>query len=164
MKTSFKKARQSDTDPLIALAKKTVDKSYRSFLDDKTVDNYLASDSLDNFLQNNFKHTWIFILDYKIVGFSICIENVIEYMMIDVDFHRQGLGTLLLQNCESLLFEKYQIIALESYEKNTKARMFYEDNNWKVTEKYKDMKSGAIKLIFRKHCLSKPIYNIMPSA
>lgn len=150
METTFKRAKASNINNILAIARRTVDQSYRYFLGNETVDRYLSNDSLDNYLKNNIEHTWTLSLDNAIVGFTICVENIIDYMIIDVDFHRQGLGTLLLQHCESMLFENHDVIALESYEKNTKASDFYIANNWIATSKYKDQKSNATKIIFRK--------------
>ncbi len=149
-KTIFKHADTSDLTYIQEIAYRTVDRSYRYFLSDMVVDDYLNRGLLKNYLRNNSKYIWILTVDEKILGFSICIDNVIDFMMIDVDFHHQGLGTQLLQYCESMLFENNKVIALESYEQNTKACDFYKANDWLLTEKYRDSKQGAIKLIFRK--------------
>lgn len=152
MITTFQHSQKSDLDIIQTIAKKTVDQSYRYFLGDQTVDNYLSSGRLDQYLSNSIDETWVLSIDHTIVGFAICIHNVIDFMMIDVNYHRQGLGTKLLQHCESLLFKKHQTIALESFENNTKATKFYQTNNWAITEKYRDPKANAIKIIFRKKC------------
>ena len=150
METIFQHSQTSDLEIIQAIAKKTIDQSYRYFLGDQVVDNYLNSGRLDKYLSNNIDNTWVLSIDHTIVGFAICIDNVIDFMMVDVDYHRQGLGTKLLQHCESYLFKKHQIIALESFEENTKATKFYQANNWEITEKYRDPKANAIKIIFRK--------------
>ena len=150
MDARFKQAKKTDLEVIITIAKKTIDQSYRYFLGDETVENYLSSRRLEKYLTKNIDKTWVSLLSDKIVGFSICIENVIDFVLIDADYQRQGLGTQLLQHCETMLFENHSVIALESYEKNTKATDFYLVNDWTKTEKYRDPKSNAIKFIFRK--------------
>lgn len=150
MEATFQRPKKSDLKTIQTIAKKTVDQGYRYFLGDQTVDNYLKSGSLDRYLTKNFDDIWVLSLDQTIIGFAVCIENVIDFMMIDFDYQRKGLGTKLLQHCESLLFEKHHVIALESFEENTKATKFYLANDWEVTEKYRDSKAKAIKFIFRK--------------
>ena len=147
---TFKRAKISGIESIFALARKTVDRSYRDFLDDFSVDMYLRNKHLDVFLEKNIKNTWVLSKDNAILGFSICIDNVIDFMMIDVDHHRQGYGTILLQHCEDLLFENHKVIALESFEENINASNFYLANNWVITEKYRDPRHNAMKIIFRK--------------
>jgi len=146
----FKKAQSSDIDRILALAKRTVDRSYRDFLENFTVDKYLRSKHLETFLENYIKNTWILSKDNTLLGFSLCIDNVIDFMMIDVDHHRQGYGAILLKHCENLLFNNYNVIALESFEENIIARNFYLANNWINTETYRDPRANAVKIIFRK--------------
>ena len=90
MDTVFIKAQASDLNTALAIAKMTIDRRYRSFLDNQTVDDYLSNRSLKNYLIKITDNTWALLLDHNIVGFSICIENVIDFMLIDVNFHRQG--------------------------------------------------------------------------
>ena len=96
MALTFKNANPADIDIIQAIAKKTIDRSYRYFLDDYTVDQYLTSNRLETFLESNLKHTWVLYKNRTVLGFSICIDNVIDFMMIDVDHHKQGFGKLLL--------------------------------------------------------------------
>ncbi len=151
---TFTRASLSDKYVIQAIANKTIDRSYRDFLDNFTVDNYLNSKHLEVFLESNINNTWILHKNTTALGFSICIDNVIDFMMIDVDYHHQGYGTILLHHCEELLFEHYKVIALESFEENISASNFYLANNWKKTEKYRDPKQNAIKIIFRKQLYS----------
>jgi len=149
--TTFKRTDASDLECIQMIARKTVDHSYRYFLGDEIVDHYLNSGHLEAHLSNHINNTWALYKGNNILGFSICIDNVIDFMMVDADYHRQGLGTKLLQCCEDLLFENHQVIALESYEKNYKACEFYEANNWRKVAKYIDSKNNEVKYIFRKH-------------
>ncbi len=151
MNDILKQTNIDDIDQIVHLAEKTIAGSYEYFLGYNKVKEYLKNGHLENYLNNNLKNTWALIREKKIIGLSICIENVIDFMLIDVDLHRQGLGTRLLKLTEAMLFAKYEVIALESFEKNTKANEFYINNNWIRTEKYKDPKHDSTKLIFRKY-------------
>lgn len=154
MNTTFKHTDVSDLKRIQKIAKKTIDQSYRYFLDDAVVDHYLNSDHLETYLDSNIHNTWALYQDNNILGFSVCIDNVIDFMMVDADYHRHGFGTKLLQCCEDLLFENHQVIALENFEKNTKSSKFYETNNWEKIAKYKDSKYNEMKHIFRKRLLA----------
>lgn len=149
--TIFKHTDTSDLNNIQKIAKKTIDKSYRYFLGDETVDHYLKSSHLDKYLRNNIDRSWSLHQGHNILGFSVCIDNVIDFMMIDVDHHRKGFGTMLLQHCENQLFENHRVIALESFEKHAHAHKFYEANNWEKIAKYKDAQYNAVKHIYRKY-------------
>ena len=151
----LQRAKSSDLDTMVAVARKTIDRCYRYFLDNQMVGRYLSSERLDHYLGKNIENSWIVSLDSDLVGFSLCIENIIDFMLIDVDFHRQGLGTRLLQHCEATLFEDHQVIALESYEKNTDATQFCVANDWEIANKGIDSNTDLAKLIFRKRQYSE---------
>ena len=151
MKLNFRKASSSDLNTLLAISNQTIDKSYRYWLDDEVVNQYLLSESLNNYLKSNIEHTWVAIIDDEIIGFAICIENVIDFMLVGYNFQRNGYGTQILNFCESMLMQTYDTIALESFEKNSKATEFYSLNKWEIVNKYTDPKSNSTKLIFSKN-------------
>ncbi len=151
MNTTFNHTDISDLKKIQQIAKKTIDQSYRYFLGDDTVEQYLTSNHLDTYLKEHINHAWSLHHDHDTLGFSIVIDNVIDFMVIDVDHHRKGYGTKLLQYCEDLLFENYRVIALESFEQNAHAYKFYEANHWEKIAQYRDHKYNAVKHIFRKH-------------
>ncbi|MFK7816304.1 MAG: GNAT family N-acetyltransferase [Gammaproteobacteria bacterium] len=149
--TIFKHSDPSDLNEIQKIAKKTIDQSYRYFLGDETVDHYLKSDHLDTYLRKNIDRAWSLHQEHNILGFSVCIDNVIDFMVIDAGQQRKGFGTMLLKHCENYLFENHRVIALESFEEHAIAHRFYEANNWKKIAKYKDTEYNAVKHIFRKH-------------
>ncbi len=150
MGLSFRKALNSDFDAVITLSKETIDKSYRYWLGDRIVNQYLATDSLDRHIKNNIENVWLASDDNEIIGFAICIENIIEFMLVGYNYQRKGYGSQILEFCENMLLQKYETIALESFEKNTNANAFYNSNEWKMVNKYIDTKSLSTKLIFSK--------------
>lgn len=151
MDTIFKHTATSDLNKIQKIAKNTIDQSYRYFLGNETVDHYLKSNHLETYLSNNIDRAWSLYQGRNILGFSVCIDNVIDFMMIDVEHHREGFGTKLLKYCEDHLFQNHRVIALESFEEHSIAHKFYEANNWEKIAKYKDTKYNAVKHIFRKH-------------
>ena len=157
MKLNFRKASNSDLNTLLAISKQTIDKSYRYWLDNEDVNQYLSSNSLDKYLKNNIDFTWVAIIDDEIVGFAICIENVIDFMLVGYKFQRNGYGSQILNFCEIMLMQTYDTIALESFEKNTKATAFYSLNKWEIVNKYMDAKSNSTKLIFSKNKFNIPL-------
>jgi len=156
MATEFTPAKDIHLETIKSIARRTVDRSYRSFLEASQVEHYLESGDLEQYLTKYIHHTWILSQETEIVGFSICIENIIDFMLIDVKFHRQGLGAQLLQECESLLFKGHETLALESFERNTHANNFFIANRWEKLARHKDPKTRAFKFIFIKHAFSKP--------
>ncbi len=150
MGITFRKALITDFDMVITLSRQTIDKSYRYWLGDRIVNHYLATDSLDKHIRENLKNTWIASDNNIIVGFAVCIENVIEFMLVGYEFQRKGYGSQILGFCENMLMQSYETIALESFEKNTVANEFYESNKWEIVNKYTDARSLSTKLIFSK--------------
>jgi ribosomal protein S18 acetylase RimI-like enzyme len=140
----------SDIEPLIALSRRTISASYRSFLGDEAVAAFIGSGAVDQYVAQNMERCSVILVDGKIVGYSVCKDNLIDLMMIDDGFHRRGLGTRLLEHAEATLFRSYSELTLESFEGNQKANNFYHKNGWVEANRYFDQDSGVNKIVFHK--------------
>jgi len=150
MNTSIRLASPKDLGVIIAMTKNTVDKCYREWMGDEALDKCLKSDKLDNYLRKYLSDTWLLICNSKIVGYSICVENMIDFMLIDVNLQGHGLGTKLLTICEDMLFDSYSTISLENFKFNSKANTFLNANGWDPVNQYLDSRLNTHKLIFIK--------------
>jgi GNAT superfamily N-acetyltransferase len=143
----------TDTDPLIELTRRTIDKCYRPFLGDVTVDAFVGSGAADHYVQENVERCWVIVLDGQPAGYAVCQDNLIDLMMVDERLHRRGLGTALLHHVEALLFASVGQLTLESFEVNDNANTFYRKNGWLEHRRYFDDAAGVSKIVF---CKSSP--------
>jgi ribosomal protein S18 acetylase RimI-like enzyme len=150
MNTFVRTARPSDLDALCALARRTIRASYRVFLGDEKVDAFLGSGAADQYVASNMDSCSVLVGDGEVVGFSVCHDNVIELMMIDPAFHRQGLGSLLLRHVEQALWHGHAELRLESFADNEPANAFYRKNGWREANSHFDEVSGVHKIVFHK--------------
>lgn len=132
-----------------AIAARTIDRSYRSFVDDDAVDWFISGPS-DAYLSGNLANATVATLADEVVGFAVCKESLIDLIMVDHDAHRRGIGSALLAHCESEMFRRYDAITLESFEGNGGANRFYRRNGWSRVGAVPDIMSGARKWILRK--------------
>ncbi len=91
------------------------------------------------------------MVDHRVLGYADCKENLIDGMMIDSDFHRQGYGTMLLKYCEERLFGRFTELVVESFANNDQANNFYRKNGWKEDGQFLDKKrTGLRKITYKK--------------
>lgn len=123
-----------DLAELQALARRTIDASYRSFLGDEAVDWFVDSGASDDHVATHLAQGHAYCLQEggTTVGFAIIDGATVDLMMIDHRRHRQGLGRLLLSHVEAVLFSRYQDLRLESFTGNTTANAFYEACGWSL--------------------------------
>jgi ribosomal protein S18 acetylase RimI-like enzyme len=150
MNTLIRKAVTSDVSHLMALSRRTISASYRSFLGDEAVDAFIGSGAADRYVEENVGRCLVILRDEKVVGYAVWQDNLIDLMMIDDAAHRQGLGTLLLQQVEAALFQRCDELILESFEGNQSANAFYRKNGWREVRKRFDEESSSRKIIFGK--------------
>lgn len=148
--TQIRPGRSADAEVLIALSRRTIAASYRSFLGDAAVDGYINGGAVDEYVSQNVDRSWVIMLDGQIVGYSVAKDDTIDLMMIDHPFHRRGLGTELLQHAEGILFQNYEQLTLESFTDNMPANRFYRKHGWNEIDRYHDDESGVDKIVFRK--------------
>jgi GNAT superfamily N-acetyltransferase len=119
---------------ILVMAKDIILNNYISFLDKESIDNFINSKQCDKEIIDNVKNCEIMKLKNICIGFSITIENKIHLIMVDRKYQNKGHGTNLLKYIENKLFEKYNEIELQTFEKNITANNFYNKNGWKKSE------------------------------
>ena len=150
MDIRIRTATDVDIQPLAVLSRKTITASYSSFLGEPAVKAYIASGAVDRYVTESIDHALVVDHAGSVVGFSVTKENLIDLMMIDVGYHRRGLGAMLLRHVESTLFQDYETLRLESFRENAPANAFYEKNGWIAIRTFGDEESGFEKIEFQK--------------
>ncbi len=147
----IRKAQADDLPRLQDIARQTIDKRYRSFLGDESVDSFINSGESDREIQKYIENCDVLLKDHAIVAFAIYFKDLIHLMMVDVCLHRTGIGSRLLAHSETQLFARGNTtLRLETFEGNHQAINFYVKNGWSVTTKQKDKKHAFIRVFFEK--------------
>src|SRR5262245_5719617 len=150
MSTLIRKAMASDIAALTDRSDPTIRPSYRAILGDEAVDAFLGSGTADRYITENMDRCTVIVRDGQTVGYAVCRENLIDLMMIDHNFHRQGFGTGLLRSVEERLGHRYAELRLESFAANQAATTFYLKNGWLEVSRHVDKDSGVDKIVFQK--------------
>jgi len=150
-KLKIRKAQSADLSIMQQIARRTIDKCYRSFLGNEGVDWFINSGESDNELRRHIDNCDLVIQDNSIVAFTIYFEDLIHLMMVDVTLHRAGIGSKLLWHSEQQLFDRGNtIIRLETFEANKQAINFYIKNGWSIIKHQEDQVHGFIRVFFEK--------------
>jgi len=150
-KVHIRKAQVDDLPTMQEIARRTIDKCYRSFLGDEGVDWFINSGESDKELETHLPDCDVLLRDEKIVAFTIYFDDIVHLMMVDVDLQRTGVGSQLLAHSESRLFVSDKtVIRLETFEGNQQAINFYLKKGWSLTRKQKDEEHGFIRVFFEK--------------
>jgi ribosomal protein S18 acetylase RimI-like enzyme len=150
MDTQIRKAMTSDIEALSALSCRTIRASYWSFLGETVVEAFLASGAADQYVRETLAQCSVIVAEGKLVGYTVCKDDLIDLMMIDPEYQGCGLGTRLLEHCQEMLFQNFEALTLESFEQNQKANNFYWKHGWSEVKRYFDQSSGVYKLVFCK--------------
>ena len=147
----IRKAQPDDLTRMQDIARRTIDRSFRSFLGDEGVDSFINSGESDQELQKHIENCDVVLREEAIVAFAIYFNDLIHLMMVDVRLHRTGIGSRLLAHTEIQLFGRgRKTIRLETFEGNHQAINFYIKSGWSVTTKSKDKEHDFIRVFFEK--------------
>ncbi|RDY25138.1 GNAT family N-acetyltransferase [Romboutsia weinsteinii] len=150
MDIKIRKARSNDLLDMQKISREVIKENYTCFMGEAAVNEFINSGMADGYIAEMIKCTTLILLDDKIAGMCACKENLIDLLMVDNKFHRQGVGTKLINHVTKNLFEKYDEIRLESFEENKKANLFYDKNDWECVEIRFDEVFGINKCYYRK--------------
>ena len=148
---SIRKAQAEDLSAIQTVARRTIDQCYRPFLGDESVDWYINSGESDKELAHQLENCDVLLKGDVIAAFAIYFEDLIHLMMVDVDIHRTGLGSILLNHAEQQLRSQgLETLHLETFEGNQQAINFYLKNGWTVVKKQKDEEFDFVRVFFKK--------------
>lgn len=150
MEITIRAAHANDIKALVDLERRTVSAQYRAFMEDESVDGFIESGAIDQYVVDTIDQCMVILVDGVVAGCCVTKDNLIDLMMIDHRMHRAGLGTHLLKHVEVVLFGRYDELVLESFEDNQQADAFYRKNGWREDRVYFDDQSGVNKIVFRK--------------
>lgn len=127
-----------DAEDLIILTKATIRHSYTPFLGQDGVEGFIGSGAVDSFY--NSPQFTIFVAKDgdKILGCGAINKDRIEIMMIDLKYHRQKIGTLILAEAEKRIFSDNENAFLDSFKENERANSFYEHHGWILDHEFVD--------------------------
>ena len=149
--TQIRAAQFDDLLSMQEIARRTIDKCYRSFLGDAGVDCFINSGDSDRELEKYLSSCDVLLQNGAIVAFTIYFDDLIHLMMVDVILHRKGLGSQLLAHSESRLFDSNNTtLRLETFEGNQQAIDFYLKNGWSIIRKQEDTQFGFTRVFFEK--------------
>lgn len=149
MALRFRPAAAGDLPEMQSLARRTIDASYRDFIDDDGVDWFIAGPA-DEYLEGRLGRAIVATTGDRIVGLAVLQGNLIDLILIDDPLQRRGYGSRLLGHCESVLFRSYDTLRLESFEGNAGANRFYRRHGWTRTGWVADARAGNRKWVFEK--------------
>lgn len=142
-----------DTDALNELLRRTIRTSYSGFLGSEAVEAYIGSGAVETFTTETVERGSVVTLGDDIAGYGVDTSNQVDLLVIDERFHRLGLGTRMLAHLERRLFEKFDLLTLESFRDNDAANAFYLSKGWRKVREYREQEYGVAMVEMRKDAL-----------
>ena len=146
---AIRRGHGADAPDLIELSARTLRSCYTPFLGTQSVEAWIAQ-TLDDYVREHVEGAWLARNDAAVYGYCVVKGPVLDLLLVDVNEHGRGIGTLLLEHAEKMLFQKYTEIHLESFVSNAPANAFYLGRGWIKGDRHHDAKSGADVVQFRK--------------
>ncbi len=150
-KTTLRPATLDDVETLAALSHRTILVKYPDVIGREKVEGYVASGAVPAYYRDRNDACVVAEQEGVVVGVYALKENTVDLMMVALECHRSGVGSLLLSAAEQQLFEQHQKISLDSFRDNLQARQFYEKHGWKIESDFHDTENDIAMLRFAKH-------------
>ena len=142
-KPQVRPSARPDAEAVVELSLRTTRASYSSFLGVDAVEAFIGSGAVESFIGKTIERGLVVTLGGEMVGYAVASGHHIDQLIIDEQYQRRGLGSLLLAHLESLLFEEYDALDLESFRGNDRANDFYQQMGWRKTGEYRDEEHGV---------------------
>ena len=91
--THIRSTQPGDLLQMQDIARRTIDKCYRSFLGDERVDWFINSGESDREIERHLSNCDVLLRGETILAFTIYFDDLIHLLMVDVSLHRTGIGS-----------------------------------------------------------------------
>ncbi len=136
-------SKKPGADALNELLRRTIRASYSGFLGVDAVEAYIGSGAVETFTSETIERGSVVTVGHRIAGYGVGTGNHIDLLVIDEKLHRRGLGTVLLAHVEAQLFDRSDLLSLESFRDNDRANAFYLSKGWNKTREYREEEYGV---------------------
>ena len=124
----------SERSAIQAMARDVIRGRDTAFFGPEMVDAFIDSGHSDEEFVTHKDNLYVLVDGNDIIGFSICFENFIHLLMVKINRQNEGLGSILLEGCETMISGRgHQSARLETFVSNTQAVAFYLKNGWTET-------------------------------
>lgn len=131
-----------DVETLTALSYKTIRVKYPDVIGADMVEGYIASGAVPHYYTERNAFTRVAVADGEVIGACALRDNAVDLMMVNLEHHRGGVGSILLSEAESILFADHPEITLNSFRDNRQAIDFYTKHGWTMSEAFTDPDYG----------------------
>ncbi|WP_417497614.1 GNAT family N-acetyltransferase [Maricaulis sp.] len=135
-------ATPDDVEPLTALSYKTIRVKYPDVIGADMVEGYIASGAVPLYYTERNAFTRVAVADGEVIGACALRGNAVDLMMVTVEHHRSGVGSILLSEAEDILFADHPEITLDSFRDNRQAVDFYTKHGWEMQTAFTDPDYG----------------------
>jgi hypothetical protein len=130
----IRKATKEDISTILEMGVGIVDKYERTHLGDEMVNGYIGSGACKADFIKHIDNTQLLLLDNKVIGLIIWIEDRIQGFLIDIPNWGAGAAQYLINSTLAVKFQEYEEVKLECFKSSPRANAFYKKMGWKETE------------------------------
>lgn len=151
MEYKIEKIEHEDLQELILISKKITLTNSVKFLGD-LAQKFISTGGIVNEAMSNADYTYKCTLDGKAVGQIAFVGDRINFIMVDPDYQRQGIGSRLLEFARTEIFKEYEEIYLDCFAKNELANSFFIKNSFMLEASTydKDLKQSLNRYYLKK--------------
>lgn len=104
---TIRKATASDETVILQIARRVTDKFTRNYLGDEAVGWYIESGSCGKDMREGIDDMTVLLLNDKLIGMTIWINNLMQLLLIDIPYHGTGAAQYL---CDAVIPQNFRNI------------------------------------------------------
>ncbi len=123
------------------MSHKTILAKYADVIGKEKVEGYVASGAVPAYYRDRNEHCVVAEQNGSLLGVHAIKDNTLDLMMVDLPYHRSGVGSLLLADAEQRLFANHKKLSLDCFRDNNQAVQFYQKHGWTIDRHFDDLEN-----------------------
>ena len=147
---ALRPATEADQSAIVDICKRSITTTYGVFMDPERMRPWVDGREVEEYVARMWSRMIVAVDDAQVLGVVALDGHVIDLLWIRADLRRRGIGSLLMDQAESMLAADHNVAEIECFAPNRASLAFYESRGYTAVRTYYEAASGVDRIVMTK--------------
>ena len=146
----LRQATEADQLAIVDICKASLTTTYGVFMNPERMRPWVDGQEVEEYVARMWPRMTVAVGDEQVLGVVALDGHVIDLLWIRADLRGRGIGSVLMDQAESMLAANHDVAELECFAPNHGSIAFYEARGYTAVRTYYEAASGVDKIVMTK--------------
>ncbi len=149
-RAALRPATEADQPAIVDICKTSITTTYGAFMHPERMRPWVDGQEVEHYVARMWPRMTVAVDAEQLLGVVALDGHVIDLLWIRADLRRRGIGSVLMEQAESILAAHHDAAELECFAPNHSSIAFYEARGYTAVRTYYEAASGVDRVVMTK--------------